>query len=377
MSRQNQNTNNVNSSVNNSSTYRKRVYASNDSDVEVDTDNDGCRLNVASSRTNRRSRGSPKLPAFTGKETWKVWFNRFEDIAYRQGWSNDEKLDELLPRLQGVAGDFVYGQLSQRTRSNYTELCVELRSRFRVIETTKTFGMQFSNRNQDNGETVEEYAAELKKLYDRAHTNRDRKTRSEDLLRRFLDGLLDDKARFHVEYIKEPQDIDEAVYNTVCFQETKKRHKYTNNIRTTEISSRDCQDSDDDTCLARALPGKNKNKIIKQNKDTNTNPTTNNIDTLDLESIKELIRTEMKNMTDSSQTQGQQRQPYTNYHQYNNNSQYKQNTGHYQNRYNRPYNTNKGCYNCGDSTHYKRDCPKLSRSNTVQTNSSHNNQALN
>ena len=122
---------------------------------------------------------------------------------------------------------------------------------------------------------------------------------------------------------------------------------------------------------------KNKNKIIKQNQDTNTDPTTNNIDTLDLESIKELVRTEMKNMTDSSQTQGQQRQPYTNYHQYNNNSQYKQNTGHYQNRYNRPYNTNKGCYNCGDSTHYKRDCPKLSRSNTVQTNSSHNNQALN
>ena len=128
--------------------------------------------------------------------------------------------------------------------------------------------------------------------------------------------------------------------------------------------------------MTRALPGKNKNKIIKQNKDTNTIPAS--IDTLDLESIKELIRTEMKTMKDSSQTQSQtdQRQPYTNYNQYT--SQYKQNTGQYQNRYNRQYNTNKsGCYNCGDNTHYKQDCPKLSRSNTVQTNPTFNNQALN
>lgn len=367
----NKNTNNMNEQ----NTYRKRVYVSDDSDVEIESDCEGESANIMS-RTNRRTRASPKLPAFTGKETWKVWFNRFEDVAYRQRWSNNEKLDELLPRLQGIAGDFVYGQLSQRTRSDYRELCSELRTRFRVIETTKTYGMQFSNRNQENGETVEEYAAELKMLYDKAHTNRDRKTRGEDLLRRFLDGLLDDKARFHVEFIKEPQDIDEAVYNTVCFQETKKRHKFTNNIRTAEASSNDCLDSDDDTFLARALPGKNKNKIIKQNKDTNTVQTSNNIDTLDLESIKEIIRSEMKNMKDNSQTQGYQRQPYTNY-QHNNSGYYRQNQ--YQNRYNRSNNTNKGCYQCGDSSHYKRDCPKLNTgmTNTNQTNSTYNSQALN
>ena len=85
-----------------------------------------------------------------------------------------------------MAGEFVFGQLSRTVRSNYKTLCKELKNRFRVIETSKTFGVQFSRRNQKIGETVEEYAAELKKLYDKAHARRDKETRREDLLRRFF-----------------------------------------------------------------------------------------------------------------------------------------------------------------------------------------------
>ena len=61
------------------------------------------------------------------------------------------------------------------------------------------------------------------RLYDKAHANRDEETRREDLLRKFLDGLYDGKARFQVEYVKEPRDIDEAVYQVVDFQETRHR----------------------------------------------------------------------------------------------------------------------------------------------------------
>ena len=52
---------------------------------------------------------SVKLPNFTGKESWKVWFNRFTEIAERRRWSEEDKLIELLPRLQGAAGEFVFG----------------------------------------------------------------------------------------------------------------------------------------------------------------------------------------------------------------------------------------------------------------------------
>lgn len=164
-----------------------------------------------------------KLPIFTGKEPWNVWFNRFTEVADRRRWSNEDRLDELLPRLQGTAGEFVFGQLRRDVRGNYAQLVSELNSRFRVVVTKKTYGAQFSHRNQKASESVEEYAAELKRLYDKAHANRDEHTRQEDLLRRFLDGLYDDKARFQVEYVKEPRDIDEAVFQVVDFQETRHR----------------------------------------------------------------------------------------------------------------------------------------------------------
>ena len=64
-------------------------------------------------------------------------------------------------------------------------------SRYRTIETSRSFAAKFSKRLQRNGESAEEYAADLKMLYDKAHGYRDRRIRDEDLVRRFLDGLLD------------------------------------------------------------------------------------------------------------------------------------------------------------------------------------------
>ena len=145
-----------------------------------------------------------KLPAFNGKESWTVYYNRFQEVADRRGWNDEQCLDELIPKLQGNAGDFVFNQLSSRVRRNYRSLVNELNSRFRVIENPRTFQMQFSHRDQKTGEAVESYVAELKRLYDKGHTRRDTRTRNEDLLRIFMDGLLNEKASFHVEYIKGP-----------------------------------------------------------------------------------------------------------------------------------------------------------------------------
>ena len=133
-------------------------------------------------------------------------------------------MDNLLPRLQGRAGDFVYNQLSEDTLSCYPELIKELNSRFRVVETEKTFAVKFSQRTQKPNETVEEYAAELKRLYSKAYKFRDTNTRQQDLVRRFLDGLKDDEARFEIDFHKEPVDIDEAVFHAVNFIQSRRRN---------------------------------------------------------------------------------------------------------------------------------------------------------
>jgi hypothetical protein len=198
-----------------------------------------------------RDRYSPKIPVFlgNGKETWEVWYNRFSDIAQRQRWDANRMLDELLPKLQGPAGEFVYGQLTYRTRQNIISLVAELKSRFRKIETSKNYGAMFSNRCQKPHESVEEYAADLKRLYDKAHANRDHVTRREDLLRRFLDGLVNDQARFHVEFIKDPNDIDEAAFEVVNFIDTRQRTggvQAEKNKRVARRLGTTCDDTDED-----------------------------------------------------------------------------------------------------------------------------------
>ena len=201
-------------------------------------------LSYSSQRSKRNtSSHHTRLPAFTAQEPWTVYYNRFKSVAKLEGWTDREKLRELLPRLQGKAGEFVYDQLRSDVREDFRSLVHELKHRFRKVETARTYGAQFSHRNQQSGETIEDFAADLKRLYDKAYANRDRDTRREDLLRRFLDGIQDDATRFQVEYNKEPHDIDEAVFDVINCQETKKR-TFTEDKTRKPVRSIDDQDID-------------------------------------------------------------------------------------------------------------------------------------
>ncbi|CAC5397557.1 unnamed protein product [Mytilus coruscus] len=75
-------------------------------------------------------------------------------------------------------------------------------------------------RTQKSNEDTADYAAELKRIYDKAYSNRHAKIRQEDLLQRFLMGLLDNEARIHIELTKDPKTIEEAVQEVFTYRET-------------------------------------------------------------------------------------------------------------------------------------------------------------
>ncbi|CAC5390490.1 unnamed protein product [Mytilus coruscus] len=111
-------------------------------------------------------------PDTDSKEKWEVWLNRFQAVARLNDWDDNEKLRELIPRLQGEAGDFAFDQLPSKTLNKYTKLIKELRNRFGVTESSKTYKLQFSRRRKFSGETPEKFASELKRLYDKAYKKR-------------------------------------------------------------------------------------------------------------------------------------------------------------------------------------------------------------
>ena len=193
---------------------------SSDSDSDLDdasSDNTG---QITKLRSRSRSGPSAKLPAYTGKKKWEVRCNRFETVAKLNNWDKKEKLNELLPRLQGEAGDIVFDQLPIKTLESYRRSMKELENRFGSLESSRTYKLQFGRRKQLVGEIPEKFASELKRFYDKAYRHRDQSTRQEDLLQRFLLGLQDYKARIHVELNRDPDTIEEALHEVVAYLET-------------------------------------------------------------------------------------------------------------------------------------------------------------
>ncbi|MCG7879269.1 MAG: retrotransposon gag domain-containing protein, partial [Candidatus Thiodiazotropha endolucinida] len=299
-----------------------------------------------------------KLPPFNGKEEWKVWVSRFEAIANRRQWSNETKLDNLLPKLQGKAGEFVFTQLPSHTLSHYEDLIKELNSRFRVVETKKTFAAKFSQRTQKPGETAEEFAAELKRLYAKAYSFRDENTRQEDLVRRFLDGLRDSDARFEIEYNKEPEDIDEAVYHAVNFIQTKHRgsadsssdrkfKRYARRAKQEEdgSASEESQDESEELDRVCRLPAKNDTSQKKKAERTDQKRDSGNLKSdTEKESLK--VLTEAKDMMTSLMNQMQEIVKSTN-------------TAPTQQQEQKPFRgRNIVCYGCSQMGNVIRDCPQ-------------------
>ena len=164
-------------------------------------------------------RVEPNIPSFDGTEEWAIWIARFEAIAEHRQWDKDMKLEFLLPRLQGKVGEYAFTVLPDKVLNNYKELVTELNSAFKQIEIPRAFVVQFHSRVQGDAESVEDYALELRRLYYKAYKHRDTKTREEDLIRRFLEGLKDADMSFAVEFHKDPKTFDEAVYHCVGYKE--------------------------------------------------------------------------------------------------------------------------------------------------------------
>ncbi|CAC5381151.1 unnamed protein product [Mytilus coruscus] len=302
-----------------------------------------------------------KLPSFTGKEKWEVWINRFEAVANLQNWGNKTKLSELLTRLQGEAGDFVFDQLNSKTLKNYSKLATELKNRFGVFENKRTYKVQFNRRTQKPNEDTADYAAELKRIYDKAYSNRHAKVRQEDLLQRFLMGLSDNEARIHIELTKDPKTIEEAVQEVITYRETTSETQEGNSRKNTKVRQLKKQNNQSSQKSDQTVERK-QNTNFNQQGSTNTE---NDVISVTKDELQKMFDQMYENKKRNDETQTSvtghnhhderqfDRQPFNvNAPSYVPNGNYRKNNS---DRNNNPENIPK-CYYCGQPGHYARKC---------------------
>lgn len=146
---------------------------------------------------------------FDGTQNWTVWYKKFEVCT--KDWLQQDKLSEMLLLMRGDAALFVFDQLPDKALKNFDILKAELDKRYKEFVNPDAYAVLFANRDQQSNESLQEYAADLTTLYDKAHPHRNKSSRTEDLKRRFIDGVKDQKLAKHVEFVKCPRSMEDAL----------------------------------------------------------------------------------------------------------------------------------------------------------------------
>ena len=115
----------------------------------------------------------PPLKVFTGEvegdgETIDDWLDRFELVAGMCKWSPQVKLVNLATRLGGQAYAF-YRSCTPEQRTSYEVLVSELRKRFTPVRIQSVESSHFHERKQGKDESVDCYAQELRRLFEKAY----------------------------------------------------------------------------------------------------------------------------------------------------------------------------------------------------------------
>jgi len=106
-------------------------------------------------------------------EPFEEWLEQFELVACVCHWEGRTKLANLVTQLQGQTYSF-YHTCPIQQRSSYEALTVALTERFKPIRIKSVQSRLFCERKQGSTESIENYAQDLNRLYQRTYPHSER-----------------------------------------------------------------------------------------------------------------------------------------------------------------------------------------------------------
>ncbi|GFT99013.1 hypothetical protein TNCV_3793931 [Trichonephila clavipes] len=106
------------------------------------------------------------IPTYEGSESLGIrrFLNKINDVAELGKWSNAEKVTILKLKLTGIAEEFFLSDPTNSQLTNFDDIAHVLISRFERTVPLSTRLQLFSSCQQGVSESVQEFAARIKKL---------------------------------------------------------------------------------------------------------------------------------------------------------------------------------------------------------------------
>ena len=131
----------------------------------------------------------PRIEKFDGHDNWESFITQFHCLAHNLGWSDSERLLQLLHHVKNDARQFVFLKCNSSTRESYRKLETALQKRFGSSESRTSFIQQLDNLSFTLGDSLAEYTTDIAYLVRKAWPNVKEETRSEMEVHHFLHNI--------------------------------------------------------------------------------------------------------------------------------------------------------------------------------------------
>jgi len=162
------------------------------------------------SGTNRSARQWIKLGNYNGKTAVEAFIRKFEVCSRNNGWTDEEKLNQLMCSLVEPANQLLW-EFDSATVVTWTDLIQRLRSRYGGSDQMALYQTQLSVRRQRDGEEIGTLVPDIRRLMILAYPGPNTIHSETIAIRSFIDALRDKDIAMKVRE-REPESLDKA-YN--------------------------------------------------------------------------------------------------------------------------------------------------------------------
>lgn len=274
----------------------------------------------------------PKSLLYDGSDSWKAFQQKFMRFAEVKNWRPQESKDYLGWCLEGRASEYFATVVTQNADIGFLQLMQKLEKRFGYKEIPETAQLKMNSLMQANGESIEDWADRVFQLALRAYEGLPEEHMLKQAIKSICHGCMDKEAGQYA-VNQHPDTIEETIEYLKSFQYN---HKAIFGRSRREVREILCDDNSEKLQV---------NAVNKEGVRERMSRLESHIGSLksDMKTIMKQMEALVKLKSESPQ-RSLSRSPI------------------------RSLSPGLKCYHCGETGHFKADCPSLNAKNRMTTN---------